>query len=139
MKDKNINRLGIAMGTASYCKTCKALMLGGVNNPEVAKSLGIKGPKAWNEFLKGHEEYHKAKGEEIPEAWTVRAFDVDMQAAVEGKELRYEPKPRYVPTEEELAIREFKLAMRPRVKQGNGREDNRPVLKPFDTKPFAGL
>lgn len=123
MYNKPVNSVRLAFGTASYCKTCRALMAGGVNNPEVAKSLGINGPKQWDKFLRDHEAYHKAKGEELPDSYTVRGFSEEMKAMVAAK-----PEPKV----SVAVVRQF-------VKQTNGRQDNRPVIKPLNTTPFAGF
>ena len=139
-----INGFRLAMGTASYCKTCKALMTSGVNNPEVAKSLGIEGPIAWARFLEEHEAYHKAKGEELPESWTVRALDAYMLARIEeAKEyasLAHVIEREYhkgKSSEELQAIRAFKQAARPVVKQVNHQHAYKGERD--DVRPFAGF
>jgi len=137
-KDKAINTVRLAFGTASYCKSCRALATYGVNSAEAMRAIGVPS-QAWVGWLKRHEAYHTAKGEELPDEWTERGLTQEFKDAV------LTPKPKYVPapmrdvTDEEKAIVAFKLAARPVIHQRNGRRDNKPILAPLDTTPFKGL
>ncbi len=140
MKDQNGKYIKMALGMPCDCKTCRALLAGGVNDPEVAKKLGVRGPRAWYEFLKGHEEYHNARREAISDSLTVRAMSDEMLAKCTAPVPEAKPKPKAAPKLSDEALDRMlmeRAAYTPK-RLRNCRQDNRPVVKPLDVTPFAG-
>ena len=134
---RSINTFKLALGTASYCKSCQALLTHGVNSAGAMKAIGVPS-QAWIGWLIKHENYHKSKGETLPEEWTVRGLTQEFKDKVLAPKAKYKPADRSM-SQEERAIAYFKGLAGPQVKQANGRDDSKPVLAHFDTTPFAGL
>lgn len=136
MYTKSVNSFRLAMGTASYCKSCQALMAYGVNSGMAMRAIGVPS-QAWVGWLKAHEAYHLAKGEELPDEWTVRGLTDEFKANV------LTPKPKAKPvfvrkdvSDEERAIAKLKAVVQ--HKQINGRVDDKPIITHIDTTPFKG-
>ena len=137
-KERAVNTFRLAMGSASYCKSCRALMTYGVNSKEAMVAIGVPS-QAWVGWLKGHEAYHKAKGEALPLEWTALGLTQAFKDTVLA------PKPKhpartcvYVPSAETKAMRYFEQLAGP-DKPVNGRDDSKPVLVHLDTRAFASF
>ena len=142
MYKRNAFKLSVAFGTAAYCKSCAALLAYGVNSVDAMKAIGVPS-QAWIGWLKGHEAYHASKGEVLPDEWTERGIVKGFREAVLTPKVRKpiftKPVVRQEPSQEQLALEEFRKAARPVIHQRNGRQDNKPVLRPLDTTAFSGL
>ena len=144
--------IAMALGSVSTCGLCQVLAAHGGTTPEAVREFnemrernGYRGKPAhgdeWIALLQQHEDHHKRLGETLPEAWTEKGIPLAFYEAYKPVE-RPVAKPVYVKrelSEEEKAIQEFKAWARPVVKQRNGRADNKPIVRPLETKPFAGL
>ena len=142
--------MAIAMGNITRCGLCQVLLANGGTTPKAVREFnemrernGYRGKPAhgeeWVKLLRDHEASHE---ETLPEAWTVAGIPQAFYDAYKPVE-RPVSKPRVFvkrePSQEELALQEFKAWARPVIHQGNGRKDNKPVLKHVDTTPFKGL
>ena len=131
--NKAVNTFRLAMGTACYCKTCQALLAFGVNSRAAGKAL-VRNPGAYEEFLRAHEAYHKAKLEDLPVEWKADALTPDFKANV----LYAKPKPIFVRPvlgDEERALAKLRACID--VKQVNARMVPAPIRK-LDTAAFKG-
>ena len=142
MYKRNAFKLSLAFSTAAYCKSCAVLLAYGVNSVESMKAIGVPS-QAWIGWLKGHEAYHARKGEVLPEEWTGRGLIQGFKEAVLMpkivKPIFTKPVVQREPSQEQLAMESFLQAAKPVIHQRNGRQDNKPVLRPLDLTPFAGL
>ena len=136
-KEKAINTFKLAMGTAQYCKSCRALMTYGVNSKEAMVAIGVPS-QAWVGWLNGHEAYHKAKGEALPLEWTAMGISQAFKDTVLAPKPKYVARKAYVPTAEDKALKYFKHLAGP-DKAANMRDDSKPVLVHLDTRAFASF
>jgi hypothetical protein len=133
-----INTFRVALGTVSYCKTCRALLLHGVNSAEAMNAVSeITGRPTfganWAKVLDAHEAYHKAKGEELPVEFTSQGLSEDFKS----KLVPPKPKPRVKKEmSEEEALAAFLTLAGKEEKQRNGRRDNRPIIAKIDKAPL---
>ena len=138
-----------AIRAAEDCVTCAILLEYGPESPVamrlIAKRLGrpIIGAQ-WIAFLRDHEAYHLNKGEAVMSEICADAIPVELMLTVfaeaKPRVARVAVRPVVRPlTAEEQAAAEFEYAARPQVKQTNVRKDNRPVVKPLDTRAFGSF
>jgi len=134
-----------AVRAAEDCVTCAVLLEYGPESPIamriIARRLGrpIIGAQ-WVAFLRDHEAYHLNKGETVMAEICADAIPVGLMLTVFAEAKPRVARPVVRPlTLEERAAAEFEYAARPQVKQTNDRRDNRPVVKPLDTREFGSF
>lgn len=138
--DKAVNSFRLACGTASQCQSCQALMAYGVNDTRtMAAVASLMGHPVYGQgyikWLRAHEEYHKRRGDELPDEWTERGLSDEFKAHL----MPLPPKkPAFVRPVKPVFIRkDSNMEKAHKAFQKNGRTRPEPV-EHLNTAPFAG-
>jgi hypothetical protein len=136
--NRAVNSFRLAMGTAAYCQSCQALMAFGIESAKAMQAIGVPSQE-WIGWLKKHEAYHTAKGEELPVEWTAAGLSQAFKDKVLAPKPKVKAKPVFVRkplSDEDKALAKFNQ-LAGTNKQVNARKE-RPILKHIDATPFKG-